>query len=164
VSEADILFREATAADVPAIFRVRTAVAEKELTIDELAQRGVAPASVAASFAKGSKGWVALHHGEIVAFAIADRASGSIFALFVLPSHERRGIGGRLLHLALRWLAENDIARVWLTTGADTTAAGFYRRRGWESAGIMSNGEIRFACDTARAASRLVQNTPPGVS
>ena len=51
------------------------------------------------------------------------------------------------------------------TTGArHQCGARSYRRRGWENVGIMSNGEIRFACDTARVASRLVQNAPPGVS
>jgi GNAT superfamily N-acetyltransferase len=126
--------------------------------------RGVTPASVTTSFAQDAKGWGAVARGEIVAFAIAYRSSGKVDTLFVLPSHERRGIGRRLLDLALAWLAHNGVARAWLTTGADTKAADFYRRRGWEHAGIMSNGEIRFACDTARAASNLAQNGSPGVS
>ena len=126
--------------------------------------RGVTPAGVAASFATDAKGWVAVQRDEIVAFAIAHRAVAKVDALFVLQSHERHGIGSRLLDLALAWLAENGIVRARLTTGPDTTAADLYRRRGWENVGIMSNGEIRFACDTARAASNLVQDAPPGVS
>jgi GNAT superfamily N-acetyltransferase len=164
MSTPEVVFREATAADIDAIFRVRTAVTENALTLDELAVRGVTPAGVVASFATDAKGWVAVQRDEIVAFAIAHRAVAKVDALFVLPSHARRGIGSRLLDLALAWLAENNVARAWLTTGADTAAADFYRRRGWENAGIMSNGEIRFACETARAASNLAQNAPPGVS
>jgi GNAT superfamily N-acetyltransferase len=164
MSGTQIVFREATAADVPGIFRVRTAVTENALTLDQLAVRGVTPASVAASLATDAKGWVAVQRDEIVALAIAHRTNGKVDALFVLQSHERRGVGGRLLGLALAWLAQNGVPRAWLTTGAETRAADFYRRRGWKHAGIMSNGEIRFACDTARAASNLAQNGSPGVS
>jgi len=144
----EITLREATAADVLGIFRVRTAVTENALTLAELADRGLTPASVADSFARDGKGWVAVERDAIVGFAIAWRAAGKVDALFVLPSHERRGIGGRLLDLALAWLSANGAAQAWLTTGAQTQAAGFYRRRGWEQAGIMSNGEIRFECHT----------------
>ena len=90
-----VMFRIAAAADVPAIARVRTSVRENLLTIEQLAERGITNESVAASFAVDHRGWVA-----IVGFSIADRATRSIFALFVLPGHEGRGIGG----LELVWL------------------------------------------------------------
>ena len=92
---------------MPGISRVRTSVVENALTVEQLEQRGITNASVAASFLADSKGWVAEHSGQIVAFAIADRASRSIFALFVLPEFEGRGIGGRLHDLAVEWLWRN---------------------------------------------------------
>jgi hypothetical protein len=41
--------REATAADVAAIFAVRTAVNENLLTLEQMARRGITPETVAAS-------------------------------------------------------------------------------------------------------------------
>jgi GNAT superfamily N-acetyltransferase len=96
VSGGAIIFREATGADMPGITRVRTSVVENALTIAQLEERGITEASVAASFLADSKGWVAVQADEIVAFSIADRATWSIFALFVFPGYEGHGIGGRL--------------------------------------------------------------------
>jgi GNAT superfamily N-acetyltransferase len=139
--------REATAADLPGITRVRTSVRENLLTVEQLRARGITEASVAASFLGNSKGWVAEHAGQIVAFAIADRATQSIFALFVLPDWEGRGLGSQLLDLALGWLRANGAGVVWLTTGPDTKAAGFYERRGWVAAGREAGGDTRYEND-----------------
>jgi GNAT superfamily N-acetyltransferase len=136
--------REATAADLRGISHVRLSVRENAATSEELARHGITNDSVAASLLADSKGWVAEAEGEIVGFSIADRASGSIFALFVLPDHEGRGIGGGLLDKALGWLWDGGADRVWLTTDPGTRAARFYERRGWVAAGISGNGEQRF--------------------
>jgi GNAT superfamily N-acetyltransferase len=141
-----IIFREATAADVPGISRVRTSVVENALSAAQLEERGITNASVAASFLTDSKGWVALRGEEIVAFSIADRATQSIFALFVLPGHEGRGIGSVLLDLALRWLWDNGAERVWLTTGPGTKAVRFYEKRGWKHTGQGPRGDLRYEC------------------
>jgi GNAT superfamily N-acetyltransferase len=90
---------------------------------------------------------VAEHDRKIVAFAIADRVSRSIFALFVLPGWENRGLGSRLLDTALRWLHENGATVVWLTTGPRTKAAGFYERRGWVAKGREARGDTRYELD-----------------
>lgn len=139
-----IIFREATGADLPGITRVRTSVVENALTIEQLEERGITEASVAASFLAYSKGWVAVQAEEIVAFSIADRATWSIFALFVLPGYEGRGIGSRLLDLALGWLWKNGAERVWLTTGAGTQAVRFYENRGWTCTGSGPRGDLRY--------------------
>jgi hypothetical protein len=55
-----IIFRKATGADVPGISRVRTSVIENLLTANQLEQRGITNASVAASFLADAKGWVAV--------------------------------------------------------------------------------------------------------
>src|SRR5689334_16889129 len=89
----DILIREARRDDMPGISHVRTSVTENLLTVEQLAARGITNESVAASFEKDSKGWVAVDRDRIVAFSIADRATGSIFALFVLPDYAGRGLG-----------------------------------------------------------------------
>jgi GNAT superfamily N-acetyltransferase len=145
-SQAPIL-REATASDLRGISRVRTSVRENLMTVEQLRQLGITNESVAASFLADSKGWVAEHSGEIVAFAIADRTAQSIFALFVLPDWEDCGVGSRLLDLALSWLHENGASAVWLTTGPGTKAAGFYERRGWEATGRGERGDTRYEID-----------------
>jgi GNAT superfamily N-acetyltransferase len=145
-----IRIRVATADDMDQIFRVRTSVTENLLTFGELERRDITPASVAASFLAQAKGWVAEQADQVVAFAIADRESKSIFALFVLPEFEGRGIGGRLLDLALLWLRQNGAERVWLTTAPQTRAAHFYERRGWVIVGRGTHGDIRYECALSR--------------
>src|SRR5438309_839739 len=115
MTSAKFLLREATAADLRGISHVRLSVRENATTAEELERRGITSESVAASFLADSKGWVAETAGEIVGFSIADRANGSIFALFVLPDHEGCGIGGSLLDLALGWLWDSGADGVWLT-------------------------------------------------
>jgi GNAT superfamily N-acetyltransferase len=144
VIEEAIVFREATAADMPGITRVRTSVVENLLTVEQLEQRGITEATVAASFLTDSKGWVVVQADEIVAFSIADRATQSIFALFVLPAYEGRGIGSRLLDSALRWLWANGAENVWLTTGAGTRAVRFYENREWTCTGRGPRGDLRY--------------------
>src|SRR5262249_40900386 len=133
-------------ADVPAIARVRTSVRENLLTMEQLAERGITNESIAASLAADRRGWVAVRDGEIVGFSMADRSDHSIFALFVLPGHEDRGIGGRLLDLAMQCLWESGADVVWLTTAAGTKAARFYEKRGWVPAGRGSHGDVRYEC------------------
>jgi GNAT superfamily N-acetyltransferase len=140
----DIIVREALAADMPGITHVRTSVIENLLTREQLAARGLTEASIAASLLTDSKGWVAERSSEIVAFSIADRATKSIFALFVLPQWEARGLGSRLLDLALDWLWANGADRVWLTTGPETKAAQFYERRAWVATGTVPSGDRRY--------------------
>lgn len=149
MSSSDTLFREATAADMPAIARVRTSVRENHLSVEQLRARGITNESVAASFLADSKGWAAEREGEIVAFSIADRASRSIFALFVLPAYEGQGLGSRLLEIAQQWLHENAVHDVWLTTGPDTRAARFYERRGWTAVGPDAHGDVRYELSLA---------------
>jgi GNAT superfamily N-acetyltransferase len=78
------------------------------------------------------RGWVAESAGEIVAFCYADKIDASIWALFVRPGHEGRGLGKALLKLAADWLFEAGHERVHLTTGVDTRADRFYAAQGWD--------------------------------
>jgi GNAT superfamily N-acetyltransferase len=144
VTGAGIIYREATAADMPGISDVRQSVIENPLSVAQLAARGITNESVAASFLVDSKGWVAETDGAIVGFSIADREARSLFALFVLPGYERRGIGGRLFDLALQWLWDNGARDLWLTTSAGTKAAAFYERRGWIATGDGEYEDVRY--------------------
>ncbi len=143
MSTGEIILREAAAADMPGISRVRSSVRENLLTVEQLERLGVTSASVAASLLVDRKGWVAEHGGEIVAFSMADRANRSIFALFALPDYEGCGLGGRLLNLALQWLWEEGAGRIWLTTAPGTRAQRFYEQRGWVQVGEEPGGDVR---------------------
>lgn len=139
-----IVYREATGDDLPGISRVRFAVRENILTPEQLRERGITEASVAASFLTTSKGWVAVCEGEIVGFSIADRDKCTVFALFIHPDHEQRGIGSHLFGRAVDWLWAHGARRLWLTTGPNTKAARFYERRGWTATGADASGDVRY--------------------
>jgi GNAT superfamily N-acetyltransferase len=80
----------------------------------------------------------------IVGFAIVDAADRNVWALFVDPAHEHRGIGRALHDRALAWLASQVTGTAWLTTGPGTRAAGFYAAAGWREVGVTADGELRF--------------------
>jgi len=126
-------FREITADDVPALFRVRPKTRENALTLEELQRLGINPQSVTKSLAQTTKGWLCEDRGQVVAFAMADCASSEFLVIAVLPEYEGRGIGGRLMALAKEWLAASGCMRAWLTTDLDINlrAYGFYRKHGW---------------------------------
>jgi GNAT superfamily N-acetyltransferase len=144
VSGGGPIFREATAADMPAISDVRQSVIENPLSIEQLAARGITNEIMAAAFLKDLKGWVAIDGEQIVGFSMADRESRSLYALFVRPEWEQRGIGARLYDLALQWLWDNGSERLWLTTSAGTKAAAFYERRGWVATDVDAYGDVRY--------------------
>jgi GNAT superfamily N-acetyltransferase len=126
-------FRDIAAADVPALFHVRTRTRENTLTLDELRRLGITPRSVTESLGKSTQGWLCEHSSAVAGFSMADRATGEFLVIAVLPEYEGKGVGGRLMSLAEQWLAASGCTRAWLTTDLDTTlrAYGFYRKRGW---------------------------------
>lgn len=147
-----IAVREASGADVAGIFQVRTSVTENSIDAQRLERMGIVQASIASALEDGSKAWVAEQLGRIVAFSIAHQASQSVFALFVLPEYERRGLGSRLLNTATEWLWDNGADIVWLTTEPNTRSARFYETVGWTCSGLETNGELRFERRPPKAA------------
>jgi ribosomal protein S18 acetylase RimI-like enzyme len=129
-----VRFREISAADIPALFEVRTRTRENTLSLEELRALGITPASVAQWLLGSRKGWLCeVTGGRVVGFCMADSATGELLVIAVLPEHEGRGIGATLMRLAETWLSESGCAAAWLTTDLDPglRAYGFYRHRGW---------------------------------
>ena len=89
------------------------------------------------------RGWVFEQDGEILGFSIALLQDPSIWALFVLPGCEGRGIGHVLHDAAVNWLWSRGANRIWLSTDPGTRAETFYRTRGWHETGRLANGEVR---------------------
>jgi GNAT superfamily N-acetyltransferase len=121
-----VSYREATLADLPAISKVRMSVVENVLSDPSK----VTNEDYVAYITETGKGWVAELDGDIIGFSMANR-SGLIWALFLRPGYEARGIGRNLLDLCTSWLRQVGVDRAFLDTAPGTRAEEFYRRRGW---------------------------------
>jgi GNAT superfamily N-acetyltransferase len=131
--------RQALAADIPALWRVRYAVTENTLAPGRLSDE-----DVRRELEDTGRGWLIEDDGQVVAFAIANARSGNVWALFVHPAHQGRGHGSRLHAAMLAWLRAVAAPCPWLDTGAATRARAFYAREGWVAEAILSSGEIRY--------------------
>lgn len=80
------------------------------------------------------RGWVAEADGTILGFCIA-ALDGEVWALFVRPGCEGRGVGQALMAECVAWLTAQGVGEAVLETGAGTRAERFYRRFGWIEAG-----------------------------
>jgi ribosomal protein S18 acetylase RimI-like enzyme len=131
--------RKAVAADVPAVMAIRAAVHENResepspVTGDDVVE-----------FMQSEDVWVWVERGRILGFSAGDGQCGWIWALFVDPDHQGRGIGQALLRYACRSLIEAGFTHATLTTEPGTRAARFYTRGGWTNAGRTEAGEIIF--------------------
>ena len=126
-------FRSIAFDDVEALFDVRTRTRENAYTLDELRRLDITPASVRARLAATFNGWLCAVGDRVVGFAMADRSTGELWVIAVLPEHEGKGIGGELMRRAEEWLWSSGCERAWLTTDIDPRLRGygFYRHRGW---------------------------------
>src|SRR5215469_9909165 len=88
--------RRATYADVPRIMEIRGAVRENRL----FDPNSVTAADVKAFIDRAGMWIWADDAGPVQGFSAGDPHDGSIWALFVDPEHEGRGIGRALLALA----------------------------------------------------------------
>lgn len=128
--------------DAPAMFHVRLSARENVLTLAELTGLGLTPSSVADLIRASPCAWVALEGDRVVGFSMIDDEAGSLFAAFVLPTREGRGIGRQLVAAAEAALFRRQ-ALAWLETGRATRAAGFYRRLGWTHDRDVGADDIR---------------------
>lgn len=95
----NIHYRKATVRDIAAIQVVRNSVKENQLSDPKL----VPDSDVEQYITKRGSGWVCEIDNHIAGFSIADLTDDNIWALFVLPQVEGKGVGTHLLNLALDW-------------------------------------------------------------
>ncbi|MBC8036960.1 MAG: GNAT family N-acetyltransferase [Rhizobiales bacterium] len=118
---------------MPGITHVRTSVRENHLSLEQMAERGITQDGIVAGMEAGHLGcWIAEDQGQIVAFSMADRRTGNIFALFVLPGFERRGFASALISRCENDLRIHGFSDAHLDTAPETIAHRFYLRRGWQ--------------------------------
>ena len=135
-----MIFREATTADIPQIQVVRNAVKENTLSDPAL----VSDEDCRQFITVRGKGWVCEADQQIVGFAIADLQDRNIWALFVDPQYEKKGIGLQLHNRMLDWYFAQTSDTVWLGTAFNTRAEQFYRKAGWIETGLHGTKEIKF--------------------
>ena len=136
----------ATPDDIETLFDIRTSVAQNHQSREELSHLGVTPERLAEMLQTRSRAWLCHAEGTAAGFSMADSARATVFALFVRPGFEGRGIGRRLMAEAEAWLFAQGWDQIWLATGDDESlrALGFYRHLGWVPAGVLDDGQIRF--------------------
>ena len=138
--------RRATIEDVETLFEVRTSVKENYESRTELASKGITPRSVAKMLSEEACAWIAELDGVPVAFSMAKGDERTIFAVFVRPEHEAKGLGRAVLAEAEKWLWSGGADEIWLTTGAEPNirAHGFYERCGWLRTTVLVEGEVQY--------------------
>lgn len=134
------MIRPAGEGDVLAVNALRLRVRENILS----RPGWLTPERTLQAISETGRGWVWEEEGVILGFSVANARERNIWALFVEPGHEGRGIGRELLDAAVQWLWSQSSTRIWLTTEQGTRAESFYRAAGWQEVARMENGEIRF--------------------
>jgi len=130
--------RPATGDDIAAMHRIRLVVRE-----NRLGDPGrVTPAHYRPYVAEPGVSWVAELEGRLVGFGIADRSSRSLWALFVDPEFDGRGLGRALLQQLTDCLFESGFARINLSTEPGTRAERMYLAAGWTQVGVLPTGEV----------------------
>lgn len=135
-----MIIREATTEDIPQIQTVRNSVTENVLSDPNL----VTDKDCEEFINIRGKGWVCEIDGKIVGFAIVDLKDKNIWALFINPRYEKKGIGKQLHDIMLDWYFAQTKENVWLGTAFNTRAEQFYRRAGWKEIGTNGEKEIKF--------------------
>ena len=135
-----MVFREARVEDIPQIQIVRHSVKENVLSNPAL----VTDQDCKEYMTQRGKGWVCETGDEIIGFAIVDLKDRNVWALFLKPEYEGKGMGKTLHRMMMDWYFAQTKTTIWLATGFDTRAVQFYRMQGWEEVGLHGKNEIRF--------------------
>jgi GNAT superfamily N-acetyltransferase len=131
--------RRAIQGDVARIMEIRHSVRENRLSDPNLVT-----GKDCAEFIERSEIWVWEEDGIVQAFAAGDIRDGWIWALFVAPEYEGRGIGKALLSMACETLRNAGYTVANLSTAAGTRAERFYMENGWTSVSNNRRGEVLF--------------------
>lgn len=141
-----IMIREATTDDIQQIQIVRNAVKENTLSDPAL----VTDTDCETYLMHRGKGWVSEQEGKVIGFSIVDLEEHNVWALFLMPDYEGRGIGTQLQKIMLDWYFSKTDTTIWLGTEPGTRAEQFYRRSGWQETGKHGKNEIKFEMTKAQ--------------
>jgi GNAT superfamily N-acetyltransferase len=133
------MLRRATKADISRISEIRDSVRENILSDPAR----VTAADIAWFLANGPI-WVWEADGIVAGFSAGDPRDGWVWALFVAPGHEGRGIGRALLKVTCDSLRAAGHATARLSTEPGTRAERHYRADGWTVTETNAKGELVF--------------------
>ena len=94
-----MIYRQAEISDITQIQIVRHSVKENTLSNPLL----VTDADCEEFLTQRGRGWVCEIDGNIVGFSIVDLKENNIWALFLMPEFEEKGIGKALHRLMMDW-------------------------------------------------------------
>jgi L-amino acid N-acyltransferase YncA len=142
-----LTYRRAAPSDIAACIELRGKTRENAVSVERLRTLGVTHASWSAEVASGDlPGYVCEDEGRIVGYVFADKQSGEIVVLALLPEWEARGIGKKLLGMIVADFAQLGFQRLFLGCSSDpkVRSYGFYRHLGWKSTGTFdaNNDEV----------------------
>lgn len=126
--------------DTAQCIAIRGQTRENAISAERLHAIGISLQSWAQEIHNGNlSGIVCLDEQEMVGYCFADRRSGEIVVLALLPDWEARGIGKRLLAEVIKLLQRDGFERLFLGCSADprSRSYGFYRHLGWRSTGEL---------------------------
>ncbi len=133
------MIREMLHSDVPAAHAIRLRVRENRLSDPSV----VTEQDYHDFMARDTMSWVHELDGVITGFVMVDVEKQNLWALFVAPEHEGKGIGRALHEVMLIWYFQRSDTLL-LSTDPNTRAEGFYRKRGYQHCGHSKNGESLF--------------------
>lgn len=135
-----MIIRQAFIEDIPQIQLVRNSVRENVLSNPAL----VTDMDVDDYITRRGRGWVSEQADLITGFSIVSVADANVWALFVHPDFEGRGLGRKLHNEMMNWYFLQTDKTIWLSTSPGTRAEKFYRTAGWRECGVYGKGEVRF--------------------
>lgn len=135
-----MIFRQALITDIPQVQIVRNAVKENRLSNPDL----VPDKDVEDYITRRGRGWICEINNTVVAFAIVSVIDKNVWALFVDPAYEGKGIGKRLHDDMMDWYFSQTRETIWLSTAPGTRAENFYRKAGWQQTAFTKSGEVKF--------------------
>lgn len=133
-------YREATLEDIEKMTMIRMSVNENILSDIAL----VTHQDYVNYLSNFGKGWVCEIKDKIVGFAIVGLQQKNIWALFVDPKFESKGIGKHLHDIMMEWYFNQTKEKIWLSTSPNTRAEKFYLMQGWKRAGMHGAKEVKF--------------------
>lgn len=135
-----MIYREAEIKDIHQMHVVRNSVKENVLSNPDL----ITTRDYEDYLTNRGKGFVCEINNEIVGFSIVDLVDKNVWALFINPAYEGKGIGKELHDLILTWYFTQTTETIWLGTEPKSRAEVFYRKNGWKEKGMHGKNEIKF--------------------
>jgi ribosomal protein S18 acetylase RimI-like enzyme len=135
-----MIFRQATQEDILPMQVVRNAVKENVLSDPSV----ISNAAYIPYLETRGMVWVCSIKNQIVGFTILDNQEKNVWALFVSPNFEGRGIAQELQRIMLKEYFAHTQEAIWLGTAPNTRAEIFYRESGWKEVGMHGKSELKF--------------------